>query len=206
MNIRLPSITGKTPEEQLLQIRSYLYQLVPQLQIALNGTAGQAAQPDTTKKQENEPIYAMPSGTAAQSTFNALKPYIIQSTDIFTAHYDKTVQKLPEAVKKIGSAGGWDYTVKKSGRCELHGVFALTLTEDMEQYGALWRSEIFSILFPFALSEPVAVCTGEGVIASIEEYDDEGLRIRVLLAQSEEVGKECKLHIQLYAKIKEDEA
>lgn len=36
MNIRYPNITGKTPEEQLAQMRSYLHQLVDQLNWALS--------------------------------------------------------------------------------------------------------------------------------------------------------------------------
>ncbi|MGM9550232.1 MAG: hypothetical protein ACI3V5_10385 [Faecousia sp.] len=36
MNIRYPNITGKTPEEQLSQMRSYLHQLVDQLNWALS--------------------------------------------------------------------------------------------------------------------------------------------------------------------------
>lgn len=36
MNFRYPNITGKTPEEQLSQMRSYLHQLVDQLNWALS--------------------------------------------------------------------------------------------------------------------------------------------------------------------------
>lgn len=36
MNIRYPNITGVTPEEQVAQMRSYLHQLVDQLNWALS--------------------------------------------------------------------------------------------------------------------------------------------------------------------------
>lgn len=36
IQIRLPNITGKTPEEQLKQIQSYLFQLVGELNWALS--------------------------------------------------------------------------------------------------------------------------------------------------------------------------
>lgn len=36
MNIRYPSITGKTPQEQLEQMKSYLHQLADQLNWALS--------------------------------------------------------------------------------------------------------------------------------------------------------------------------
>lgn len=35
-NIRYPSITGRTPQEQLEQMKSYLYQLADQLNWALS--------------------------------------------------------------------------------------------------------------------------------------------------------------------------
>ena len=36
--IRYPNITGKTPEEQLAQLKGYLYQLVDQLNYLLSTT------------------------------------------------------------------------------------------------------------------------------------------------------------------------
>lgn len=36
--IRYPNITGKTPEEQLTQLKGYLYQLVDQLNYLLSTT------------------------------------------------------------------------------------------------------------------------------------------------------------------------
>ncbi len=35
MNLRLPKITGNTPEEQIRQLTSYLYQLVQELNYQL---------------------------------------------------------------------------------------------------------------------------------------------------------------------------
>ena len=37
MNLRYPNITGKTPLEQISQLRSFLYQLVDQLNVWENG-------------------------------------------------------------------------------------------------------------------------------------------------------------------------
>ena len=65
-NLRLPRITGATEKEQLQQMNNYLYQLVGDLQHALNtleasisGTAAQPAQTArsravSTKKQTEE--------------------------------------------------------------------------------------------------------------------------------------------------------
>ena len=38
--IRYPNITGRTPEEQISQLKSYLYQLVDQLNYMLSNSDG----------------------------------------------------------------------------------------------------------------------------------------------------------------------
>ena len=38
--IRYPNITGRTPEEQIAQLKSYLYQLVDQLNYMLSDSDG----------------------------------------------------------------------------------------------------------------------------------------------------------------------
>lgn len=87
IDLRLPDIKGNE-REQLKQIRSYLYQLIPQLQFALNneGVTSYVVQ----EKQQ-------PIGTTSQSTssidaevaFEALKPFIIKSADIVQAYYEE---------------------------------------------------------------------------------------------------------------------
>ena len=55
IDIRLPKITGKTEKEQLLQIKSYLYQLAEQLQVAFNGmeiTSSNGSAMDDKKEEE----------------------------------------------------------------------------------------------------------------------------------------------------------
>jgi hypothetical protein len=92
IDLRLPDIKG-TDREQLKQIRSYLYQLVPQLQFALS-TMG------TVSVIEQEP--QKPVGTTSQSTssldaevaFEALKPLIIKSAEIVQAYYDEISSML----------------------------------------------------------------------------------------------------------------
>ena len=49
LELRLPSLTGSDPETQLLQLRSYLYQLTEQLQLALGTREETAVTPDTQK-------------------------------------------------------------------------------------------------------------------------------------------------------------
>jgi hypothetical protein len=89
-NFRYPNITGVSDREQLAQVRSYLHQLVDQLNNAAltgGGTAGQV-------------VYKGAGGAAtspekeALDTFNSIKSLIIKSADIVTAWYDQVNMRL----------------------------------------------------------------------------------------------------------------
>lgn len=87
-NLRIPNITAKTPTEQIRQVHSYLYQVVEQLNWALNEIGStknadtkvsiEASSNDTTAK-ENTPV----------DTFNSVKGLIIKSADIVNAYYEE---------------------------------------------------------------------------------------------------------------------
>lgn len=88
IDIRLPNINSATEQGQLSQMRSYLYQLVEQLNWALNTVQDGAVQ--TVVQTMTAPTA---SGTAAaeqeaQDTFNSIKSLIIKSADIVNAYYE----------------------------------------------------------------------------------------------------------------------
>lgn len=89
IKIRLPNITGSTEAEQLRQIRGYLYQMVEQLNLALNSAEEQPSamtnRPAPTKVETEK---------EAQSTFNSIKSLIIKSADIVNAYYEEINKKL----------------------------------------------------------------------------------------------------------------
>lgn len=88
INLRLPNIQGKTEAEQMGQMKSYLYQLVEQLNWALN-TAESAQAGNTSAPvvyQQGKPTTAQ----EAQDTFNSIKALIIKSADIVKA-YEETM-------------------------------------------------------------------------------------------------------------------
>lgn len=87
IDLRLPNIKGND-KEQLVQIRSYLYQLTEQLQWALNNIS--------TSTPTNVISQTTPRATAPSSqpfdtevAFDALKPLIIKSADIVQAYYEE---------------------------------------------------------------------------------------------------------------------
>ena len=90
--LRYPHITGATDREQLAQMKSYLHQLVDQIQFALSsvgssndGSAAQAVK-STVQTQVVSPD--------AEATFSAIKSLIIKSADIVQAYYEEISQRL----------------------------------------------------------------------------------------------------------------
>lgn len=84
-NLRIPNITASTPTEQIRQVHSYLFQVVEQLNWALNSieTASSNAQaesvPTASTTQEDDSV----------NTFNSIKGLIIKSADIVNAYYEE---------------------------------------------------------------------------------------------------------------------
>lgn len=88
INIRLPNITAQNDTGKLAQMQSYMYQMVEQLNWALNTmeTTGTGNVPQTVKVQQSESL----SQKEAEDTFNSIKALIIKSADIVMA-YEKTI-------------------------------------------------------------------------------------------------------------------
>ena len=90
-DIRYPMITGASEKEQLIQMKSYLHQLVEQLNYSLNNIDKVQVQyvrtpsAESSKKEEDK-------GT--QATFNDLKPLIIKSAEIVNSYYETINERL----------------------------------------------------------------------------------------------------------------
>ena len=93
INIRFPSITGKTEVEQLTQVKSYLHQMVEQLNWAFSTieTKSTSEAANATTKQTGQK-----EGTSYEDavSFYELKSLIIKSADVINAYYDKINSKL----------------------------------------------------------------------------------------------------------------
>lgn len=92
LNLRLPNITGLSEKEQILQIKSYLYQLVNDLQFAFNDTSSTSDSVVVMNKSGGS--YASSQGMSATAMFSVLKPLIIKSADIVDAYYEKLTTKF----------------------------------------------------------------------------------------------------------------
>lgn len=93
MDIRYPNITGKDTEAQLLQVRSYLHQLVDQLNWALKNVESGSSGSDVYMGN----AYASAPGETdakGKATFNSVKALIMKSADIVNAYYEQINARL----------------------------------------------------------------------------------------------------------------
>lgn len=119
IEIRLPNITGVSEKEQLLQLKSYLYQLSEQLQYAfdnINTTGGSGNGYVVKEAPRGFTASSGGSGVNAEATFAAIKSLIIKSADIVNAYYDEINKKLEGA-----------YVAQSD-----FGVFAEKTTQDIQ--------------------------------------------------------------------------
>lgn len=131
IEIRLPNITGTTEKEQLSQVKSYLYQLAQQLQWAI-GYIGTSNGADTSvTKASNSSQVGLPSGVVAQSTFNAIKPLIINSAEIVNAYYEAINQKLEGEYVAVSDFG--TYSEKTDQEIEANSTNIDSLYSNVQQ-------------------------------------------------------------------------
>lgn len=86
-NIRIPNITASTPTEQIRQVHSYLFQVVEQLNWALNSI--ETASNNSASKSESVPTSPTTQEDDSVNTFNSIKGLIIKSADIVNAYYEE---------------------------------------------------------------------------------------------------------------------
>lgn len=84
-NIRIPNITATSTADQIKQVHSYLYQVVEQLNWALN---------NISTSSDNANVEVKVNSPTAQEdesldTFNSVKGLIIKSADIVKAYYEE---------------------------------------------------------------------------------------------------------------------
>lgn len=93
MDIRFPNITEPTVEGQVAQIKSYLYQLVQQLNWALSTLESSAGSSGSAMDAS--------FGDISAETFYELKSLLIKSSDTLNAYYDKINSKLEGQYVKV---------------------------------------------------------------------------------------------------------
>ncbi len=87
--IRYPNIQGATAQEQLAQTKSYLHQLVQQLNVALEDVENRVAAVTPPNSQS-----AHRQEQQAEATFESIKGLIVKSAEIVNAYYDEVCTRL----------------------------------------------------------------------------------------------------------------
>lgn len=147
--LRLPDIKGNE-EEQLKQIRSYLYQLVPQLQFALDSLSansdGLTATPKSLLPARANPyaVATLSDGDdTAQTTFNSIKSLIIKSSDIVEAYYEE-INRMLKSVYVAQSDFG-DFAEKTSQEIKETSTSTTQRFENIQVIITNQAGEIYSV-------------------------------------------------------------
>lgn len=113
---RHPNITATTPEGQLNQLKTYLFQLTNQLNYAVKSVENE----EKTKGYTNI-LSSNQNGTEeksaeekAQNNFNEVKNLIIKSADIVNAYYDVISKKLEGEYSALAIDGDEYHEFKES--------------------------------------------------------------------------------------------
>ena len=89
INIRLPNITAPTEKEQLMQVKSYLHQLVQELNWALSSVESSNSNAATKKSSSIGSV----TQEELKTSFNELKSLIIKSSNTVSAYYEAAEER-----------------------------------------------------------------------------------------------------------------
>lgn len=92
IDFRFPNITAKDEAGQLIQMKSYLHQLVEQLNYAMKTV--ESGSSSTVAYMGQAASAAGGEDAKAQATFNSIKSLIIKSADIVNAYYETINARL----------------------------------------------------------------------------------------------------------------
>ena len=91
---RYPNIPNGTEKEQLAYLKSYLYQLVEQLQYATLGAGTASGYAAAQQPQKSVAKSTTEDSQNPVASFNSIKPLIIKSADIVNAYYETISNRL----------------------------------------------------------------------------------------------------------------
>ena len=89
INIRLPKITGATEKEQLMQVKSYLHQLVGELNWALSSLESGTATASKTGEKQSSGI----TKDEMTTSFNELRSLIMKSASTISAYAEAAEER-----------------------------------------------------------------------------------------------------------------
>ena len=91
LELRFPNITAQDGASQLAQVKSYLYQLVGQLQYAISELEGTTSNAVVLSQKTSSYVDEV---TKPKASFDSIKSLIIKSADIVQAYYEEINKRL----------------------------------------------------------------------------------------------------------------
>ena len=129
IDFRFPNITAKDEAGQLIQMKSYLHQLVEQLNYAMKTVeSGSSSAVAYTSKATSA---AGGEDVKAQATFNSIKSLIIKSADIVNAYYEAINARLNGLYVAESDFG--TYTEATDAKIEANSTGISQLYENIQQ-------------------------------------------------------------------------
>lgn len=168
VNFRFPNITAGTEAQQITQIRSFLHQLVEQLNWVLpNMESGSTVQTDTQSTSlstsEFEELRAM-MVRLSREIDTKLAQFVTKNA-LDDAVADEVADALEPHIKEADvmdtEYGFWHWERSKSGQCRMEGRFSVTPSSS-EVRTVLYRSNSFEIPLPFGIEGEVVTATAKG--------------------------------------------
>lgn len=159
INIRLPNITAATEREQLLQVKSYLHQLVGELNWALASIETGAA---TTPKQKTAGSEVTKEDLTA--SFNELKSLIIKSSNTVMAYSEAAEEKYKSLYVAQSDFG--KYTESASQAITKNSKNIESFYEDMQE-----------ILTDIETLEHSLIKVSANIKSGLLYYDDSGVPV-----------------------------
>ena len=161
INIRLPNITAPTEREQLIQVKSYLHQLVGELNWALASIESGSSTSTTAAKQTSGVGVSKQEMT---TSYNELRSLIIKSADTVMAYSEAAEEKYKSLYVAQSDFG--KYTESASQTIAKNSKSIESFYEDMQE-----------ILTDIETLEHSLIKVSANIKSGLLYYDDSGVPV-----------------------------
>lgn len=172
INIRLPNITAQTEREQLMQVRSYLHQLVGELNWALSSI-------DTGGSNANKAVKQASGDTVTKkemtTSYNELRSLIIKSAETVMAYSEKAEEIYNS--RYVAQSDFGTYTEEATQQIQKNSTAIESFFENVQE-----------ILTDIETMEHSLVEVNANIRRGLLYYDDRGVPVYGL-----EIGQRTKL-------------
>ena len=205
VNIRYPNITGLNDKEQLKQIKSYLYQLVDQLNYAMPNASGGSGQ---TVQVQGEEVSYYELRSMIIKAINEIDQKFAKLSDKMQSEYvkdEELAEAVEEAMAQVGNyvtesgiGNGWNYKKWSNGSYEMFGSFTVTTTTICTDMGSMFCSEVFTLPVPFAMDSAIISGSADDLflVTSGNRIDDNNISFVLLRPYSFDTGMD--IHVRLF--------